>query len=178
MALTAKQQAFVLAYLECRNATEAAKRAGYSEDSAYQLGYKNMQHPDIKAAIEQHFAATAMTAGEVLALFAEQARAEYGGYITVDAEQNPIVDVAKLIADGKAHLIKSIKYVRGKVNIEFHDPVSARETIARVHGLTDRGKSEEDPQHTVQWSVEEWKAEQEKRRQQAAEAMANFEDDE
>lgn len=174
MALTAKQQAFVLAYLECRNATEAAKRAGYSEDSAYQLGYKNMQHPDIKAAIEQHFAAAAMTAGEVLALFAEQARAEYAPYIKEDGS----VDLAQMVRDGKAHLIKSIKDTRYGKNIEFHDPVSARETIARVHGLTDRGKSEDDPQHIVQWGVEEWKAEQEKRRQQAAEAMANFEDDE
>lgn len=174
MALTGKQQAFITAYLECRNATEAAKRAGYSEDSAYQLGYKNMHHAEIKAAIEQHFAAVAMTAGEVLALFAEQARAKYAPYIKEDGS----VDLGGLVRDGKAHLIKSIKKTKYGTNVEFHSVEGARETIARVHGLTDRGKSEEDPQHTVQWSVEEWKAEQEKRRQQAAEAMKAFEDDE
>lgn len=177
MALTAKQQAFIAAYLECRNATEAARRSGYAESSARRSGYNNMQNPEIKAEIEQHFAASVMSAGEVLELFAEQARAEYADYIIIDQNNKPAVDVRQMIADGKGHLIKSIKHTRHGVNIEFHDPVAAREIIARVHGLTDRGRTEDEPQHTVQWTVDEWKAEQEKRKEQAAAAMANFEDD-
>jgi hypothetical protein len=178
MALTGKQQAFVIEYIRCRNATEAARRAGYGDAGAYQRGYENMRHPEIAKAIEQHFAESAMTGGEVLALFAEQARAEYSEYFTVDAAMNPVVDVARLLADGKGHLIKSIKPTRWGVNVEFHDPVAAREIIAKVHGLLERGGSEEEPQHTVQWTVEEWKAEQERRRQQAAETAAMFDDDE
>lgn len=178
MGLTAKQQAFVIEYLKCRNATQAAKAAGYPESGAYQRGYENMHHPEIKKAIDQHFAASAMTAGEVLALFAEQARADYGEYMTVDSAKNPVVDVARLIADGKAHLIKSIKYTRNGVNVEFHDVHGAREIIARHTGVLDHGKTEEEPQHTVQWTVEEWKAEQEKRLKQAQETAELFEDDE
>jgi len=49
--LTAKQRAFVDAYIECRNATEAAKRAGYSERSARQVGANNMSKVYIREAL-------------------------------------------------------------------------------------------------------------------------------
>ena len=51
MKLTAKQRAFVDAYIECRNATEAARRAGYSERSARQVGTNNMSKVYIREAI-------------------------------------------------------------------------------------------------------------------------------
>jgi len=175
MALTVKQQLFVTEYIRLRNATKAARAAGYSKDSAHIIGWENLRKPEIAKAIQQHFAASAMSAGEVLSLLAEQARADYAEYMTVDANKNPIVDLARLIADGKAHLVKSIKYTRYGVNVEFHSVEAAREIIFRGHGL-DKGTLEE-PQHTVQWTVEEWKAEQEKRRNQAAETMADFEDE-
>lgn len=173
MPLTAKQQLFVTEYIKLRNATKAARAAGYSKDSAHIIGWENLRKPEIAKAIQQHFAEAAMSAGEVLALFAEQARAEYAAYFLPDGS----VDLAKMIADGKGHLIKSIKETKWGKNIEFHDPVSARETIAKIHGLLDQNRTPDEPQHTVQWTVEEWKAEQEKRRNQAAETMADFEDE-
>lgn len=42
MELTPKQKAFADYYLECGNATEAAKRAGYSNSSARQIGTENL----------------------------------------------------------------------------------------------------------------------------------------
>ena len=42
MELTPKQKAFADYYLETGNATEAAKRAGYSENSAKQIGTENL----------------------------------------------------------------------------------------------------------------------------------------
>ena len=36
--LTPKQKAFADYYIECGNATEAAKRAGYKDSSARQIG--------------------------------------------------------------------------------------------------------------------------------------------
>ena len=50
--LTAKQEAFVDAYIETGNATEAAKRAGYSEKTAGAVGAENLKKPKIKQAIE------------------------------------------------------------------------------------------------------------------------------
>ena len=53
MALTPKQQAFADYYLETGNATEAARRAGYSEDTARQIGAENLTKPAIVAYIEE-----------------------------------------------------------------------------------------------------------------------------
>lgn len=49
--LTAKQAAFVREYLVDRNATQAAIRAGYSQDTAYSIGHENLNKPEIKNAI-------------------------------------------------------------------------------------------------------------------------------
>lgn len=52
MALTPKQQRFVEEYLIDLNATAAAKRAGYSEDTARQMGAENLSKPVIQEAIQ------------------------------------------------------------------------------------------------------------------------------
>lgn len=49
--LTAKQQRFVEEYLVDLNATQAAIRAGYSEDTAAKIGSENLTKPDIATAI-------------------------------------------------------------------------------------------------------------------------------
>ena len=55
--MTPKQSAFVDEYLVDFNATQAAVRAGYSERSAYNLGYQALQHPQVKVALEARMAA-------------------------------------------------------------------------------------------------------------------------
>ena len=49
--LTAKQQAFCEEYLIDLNATQAAIRAGYSEDSAKEIGCENLTKPNIAETI-------------------------------------------------------------------------------------------------------------------------------
>lgn len=51
--LTAKQQAFCEEYMIDLNATQAAIRAGYSEDTAKQIGYENLTKPYIADQIAQ-----------------------------------------------------------------------------------------------------------------------------
>jgi len=51
--LTPKQAMFVMHYIEDFNATKAAKSAGYSENSAKEIGCENLTKPNIKAAIEE-----------------------------------------------------------------------------------------------------------------------------
>ena len=51
--LTPKQKAFADEYLKCGNATEAAKRAGYSEKTARVIGQENLQKPAICAYIAE-----------------------------------------------------------------------------------------------------------------------------
>ena len=50
--LTPKQKAFADEFLKCGNATEAAKRAGYSEQSARQMGTENLSKPSISSYIQ------------------------------------------------------------------------------------------------------------------------------
>ena len=53
MKLTAKQRRFVQEYLIDLNATQAAIRAGYSKNSARQVGTENLSKPSIKQAIDE-----------------------------------------------------------------------------------------------------------------------------
>ena len=53
MDLTPKQKAFADEFLKCGNATEAAKRAGYSEQSARQMGTENLSKPYISSYIQE-----------------------------------------------------------------------------------------------------------------------------
>ena len=51
MKLTEKQQRFVDYYIETGNASEAARKAGYSEKTCRVTGQENLQKPAIKSAI-------------------------------------------------------------------------------------------------------------------------------
>ena len=53
MSLNEKQERFAQSYILHRNATEAAKTAGYAEKSAYNQGYRNLQIEEIRDRIEE-----------------------------------------------------------------------------------------------------------------------------
>ncbi len=75
--LTPKQAAFVIEYLVDMNATQAAIRAGYSEDSAGLIGAENISKPYIAEAIKEQLdaraARTLITADYVLSNMKELA---------------------------------------------------------------------------------------------------------
>ena len=51
--LKERQEKFCQAYLISRNATSAAKEAGYSERSAYNQGYELLKKPEIQRRLEE-----------------------------------------------------------------------------------------------------------------------------
>lgn len=69
--LTPRQAMFVVEYLKDSNATQAAIRAGYSEEAAGQIGYDNLQKPHIIKAVNIQLEArarrTLITADKILA---------------------------------------------------------------------------------------------------------------
>ena len=69
--VTPQQSLFVHHYLVGLNAADAARRAGYSERSARQIGYKLLREPDvadaIKAAREAREARLSLSADEMVA---------------------------------------------------------------------------------------------------------------
>lgn len=53
MSLTTRQQKFIEEYLLSGNASDAARKAGYSEKTAYSIGEENLRKPEIAAAIKK-----------------------------------------------------------------------------------------------------------------------------
>ena len=145
-ALTNKQQAFVNEYLVCWNATKAAIAAGYSERSAYQIGYENLQKPAIAAEITRRIEEAAMNANEVLYRLAEQARASLGDFVSLRGGL-PFFDLEKAEAAGKMHLIKRLRVTDKSLDIELHDAQAAlihllRELTLKAGTATDKLKIE------------------------------------
>ena len=65
--LTWKQKAFIDEYMKDYNGTQAAIRAGYSEDSAQQIASENLSKPVIKAELKRRFEAGRMSTEEIVA---------------------------------------------------------------------------------------------------------------
>ncbi len=133
MSLTTKQQLFVNEYLKCFNATEAyiASYPNVTRTTAASNGYGLLRNTEISEAISQRLSESAMSADEVLMRLAEQARGEHGRYITTSGT----VDIATLVNDKKAHLIKKVKETKDGMEYEFYDAQSALNTLAKHHGL-------------------------------------------
>lgn len=145
MTLSHKQRVFVETYLETWNATRAAIAAGSTEKSARVTGHRMLTNANIAAEIKLRVAERTMSADEVLVRLAEQARAEYSAYIA----PNGAVDLAGLVRDGKAHLVKAIKETQHATNIEFYDAQAALLQIGKHHRLFLDGPTgdENDPIH-------------------------------
>jgi len=137
--LTNKQRVFVEEYLQCWNATEAARRAGYK--NARRSGPENVSKRGVQAKIAERLAAKAMDADEVLARLGDQARGDLGDFLHISSE-GVSIDLSQ--ATDKTHLLKKVrsKKVRtGKeeiteeTTIELYDAQAALEKIGRAHGL-------------------------------------------
>lgn len=126
--MNAKWRAFAEKYLSCWNATEAAAFAQYAHPR--QAGSRLLSNVDIKSYINQRLAEKVMSADEVLTRLAEQARGEHGKYLLPNG-----VDMAALITDGKAHLVKGIKETKYGTDIEFYDAQAALVHIGKHLGL-------------------------------------------
>lgn len=88
--LTPKQKAFADYYIETGNATEAARRAGYSKKTAKETGYENLTKPHIAAYIKERMAEVeanrVATADEVVRFFTSVMRGEVKDQFGFDAQ--------------------------------------------------------------------------------------------
>lgn len=148
--LTGKQNLFVAEYLVDLNATQAAIRAGYSEGSAYNAGYRNLNNPEIRAAIAQaqapHLERLDMDAEEVLRELAKIARSNVLDYMKIGAEGEPIVDFSRLDRDKASALsevtVEDFATGRGadkrdvrRIKFRLHDKLAALDKLAKHYGL-------------------------------------------
>jgi len=134
--LTDKQRLFVEHYLACLNATEAAKRAGYSLASARQIGSENLSKPYIKAEIDARIEEAAMSSKEVVANVTSLARLDLSPFIKFNGRsKTPALDTKALIEAGYGHAIKGIVKTKFGTNVELHDRFAALQLMGKHHKL-------------------------------------------
>lgn len=100
MALNHRQTLFVHEYIIDLNATQAAIRAGYSEDTAYSIGHENLNKPEIADAIQRAMdiraERTGITADRVLV---ELARMGFSDIRKIFTDRGQLRDIASLPDD-------------------------------------------------------------------------------
>lgn len=113
--LTPKQKAFADEYLICGNATQAAKKAGYSEKTAHVIGGENLKKPAISAYIAERMRPTEekriATADDVLMFFTRVLNGEEKDAFGLD------VSVQDRISAGKEILKRHVD--EKKIEIEL-----------------------------------------------------------
>ena len=92
MALNEMQQAFADYYLETSNATESAKKAGYSEKTAYSQGQRLLKNVEVKAYIDEQLdkikSERIATIDEVMSFYTSVLRGEEKDQFGLDASLN------------------------------------------------------------------------------------------
>lgn len=106
--MTKKQKRFIDEYLIDLNATQAAIRAGYSVESAREIGYENLIKPDIQQAIAKKMAERSRRTGvNQDRVILELARLAFVKMTDIVDSSGKIKDTA---TDDDLSCIESVKY--------------------------------------------------------------------
>ena len=145
--LLPRQKAFVLSYLETFNATRAAKEAGYSAKTAFEMGAENLRKPKILLVINELLESVGITQERILKKFAKFTRGDIADYEGIFYGKT----LKQLRKDGvDTSLIKKLKTKRlivGKdeeqqeyeiIDFELIDPVRANKDLAEIIGMVKR----------------------------------------
>ena len=147
MSITNKQRVFIEGYLQCWNAAEAARRAGYSERTARIQASRLLSKANIQEEIQSRISEKAMSADEVLLRLGDMARGDMGEFMDIESMSfNLALEKAKEL--GKTHLIKRVKQrtiITQKkdgdeeenhyIELELHDSQSALVHLGKYHKL-------------------------------------------
>lgn len=161
-----RHQQFINEYLICWNATEAYRKVypKSSDEAARRSASELLTNPDVSAEIQRRIDENAMSADEVLARLAAQARSSMGDFVRI-TNGVPSFDFETANEQNRMPLIKKLKtktksYVMGEdeekvvtetdVEIELYDAQSALVHLGRHHKLfTDRQESDSTVTHDV-----------------------------
>jgi phage terminase small subunit len=130
--LNDKQLRFCLEYVKDFNATAAARRSGYSETTAYSIGWENLRKPEIKAKIGELLKELSMQPEEIKKRLSDMGRGDIGDYIIVRT-----VPYTPKIKKGLQELIDALK-----IEIDFEDNY-AMEAALRKKELDDHEKGQQ-----------------------------------
>lgn len=148
--LTAKQKKFVEEYLIDLNATQAAIRAGYSTESAKEIGCENLTKPNVKAEIDKAIAERSRRTGinqdRVLRELAKIAFVNPNDVINFneatvkgDAKEEDLAAIASV-------KIKNIPTEDGEITereIKLCDKLKALDLLGKHLGIYDKHEAED-----------------------------------
>lgn len=142
--LNHRQVAFVEHYLQCWNASEAARRAGYSTATAGQIGFNLLKKVEITDEIARRLNELKAGADEVVTRLTSHARGSMEDFIDVKDDGTAVLNLIKAKEGRQLHLIKKLKTTRRNLKegesevvneIEMYDVQAALVQIGRVHSL-------------------------------------------
>lgn len=120
---TEKQKRFIDYYIETGNATEAAKKAGYSRKTAKAAGYENLTKPYLKSAIDERLKALeekrVADAREVLIHLTAALRGE--------------IEEEVIVCEGVGEGVSKARTI--KKHLSARDRLKAAELLMRRYGL-------------------------------------------
>jgi phage terminase small subunit len=152
--LTAKQEKFIEEYLVDLNATAAARRAGYSEKRASEIGYQLLRKTTVQEAISQRrqeLAKNTITPEQVIAEYEKIARADIKDFLSFEtkkvfagydketgeslSEYRQVVEV-RPSSEVDGTLINEVSISdRGTLKFKLHDKMAALEKIGKHLGM-------------------------------------------
>jgi phage terminase small subunit len=145
LGLTPQQLQFAIAYLNCGNATEAARRIGISDKRAGVRGWQILHRPNVAAFVEKNllekWERARMQVPEILGRLAWIARGDPRRFFKPDGSYKPIHELSEEDAacirgwEDELHFDADGAPPTMTRKIKFADPVPALRTLAQVAQL-------------------------------------------
>lgn len=156
--LNPRQRLFVEHYCRSLNATQAARKAGYTGEyfTLANIGYQNLKKVEIANAISQRLSKTVMGPDELSARLAKIARGSFSPFLHSDPDrvkgEAPKIDLGSEAAEEHVDLIRDLKTKTFtkissegdggeesateivEIDVKLHDPMRAMEILAKLHG--------------------------------------------
>lgn len=151
MALNPKQLSFIKSYLISKNATQAAKDAGYSEATAQEQGSRLLSHVMVKAKIQfglakqeqdlnKKAALLGVTKERMIRELSRIAFADMDDFAEVTARGGIRIKSTKERKPGLGRVIKKLSESTsqhgGSIGLELHSKDRAKELLCKILGWT------------------------------------------
>lgn len=141
-ALTPKQAAFVREYLIDLNATQAARRAGYSERAAEVQGCRLLSNAKVQTAIQQALKSrekrTEITQDRVLRELAKLAFSDMRSFARWNGDSITLND-SEVLSDDEAACVAELSQTTtehgGSIRFKLHDKRAALELLGKHLGI-------------------------------------------
>ena len=137
--MTPKQEAFVREYLVDLNATQAAIRAGYSQNTAGKIGHENVTKPEIASAIQaamnDRAERTNITVDRVLAEYARIGLADIREVVQVTSEGVKILPSDQWRPQAAAAVAEVKEGTDGQLSVKMHSKLGALDKVAQHLGM-------------------------------------------